>query len=119
MKFKDIIFEATDIFPREENIIIDPARDGPYDIARDLLPALVKVAYASLWFKRNRHENLHGPKSDEPDAYNFDFTHQALEDEIETLIDHVGQSLKDLKAAEIKAEIKKSEKDFKEPLQKE
>ena len=115
MKITQLLNEARlQHFDDVDVIKIDPDRDGPHEIVERLMPVLAKVAYTYLMGDKSKHERTHGPKSDEEDAYNFDFTKGALRDNLEELIGHVCNRMKDMSQRELDAVIEAAAKDFKE-----
>ena len=117
MKILTLLCESKMLFNEYHSIRIDPDRDDLYDVADKLLPAFVKMAYKNLVSDKERHEAKHGEKSSDEDAYNFEFTEDALLNEFETLTSLFAEKLKNLSSKEIKDLIKLSSKDFKEPLE--
>ena len=104
------------LFSELHNVKIDPDRADVGDLMDKLLPLLVKIAYKNLHSEKEQHERKHGPKSDDEDAYNFDFSVDALVEKVDELSDQLADELKYLKTAEVKDTIKALSKDLKEPL---
>lgn len=117
MKISTLLSEAKMLFPDFHNIKLDPDRSDLHDITEQLMPLIVKMAYKDLWIAKEQHERKYGPKSDDEDAYNFEFTHDALADKVEDLLSALAERLKDVRSADIKDEIKRAEKDFEDKLE--
>lgn len=105
-------------FKEKDTIVIDPDRDDSHDIVNKLMPTLIRMAYTHLVIDQVSHEKRHGPKSDDEDAYNFEFTKSELRDRISTLIDHVREKLDDITDSELDEDISRMEHEFKTPLEK-
>lgn len=116
MKISDFITEAM-LFSDFHEIKVDPDRDDLHDIQDKLLPVIVKMAYKNLFSDKEKHERKHGPKSTDEDAYNFEFTESALAEEVEAMLNALGNKLKELNSSDIKSTIKAVSKDFKDPLE--
>lgn len=117
MKISALLTEAKMLFPDFHNIKLDPDRSDLHDVTNQLLPLIVKMAYKDLWVDKEQHERKYGPKSDDEDAYNFEFTHDALIDKVEDLLSVLAERFKDIRLADIKDEIKRAEKDFRDKLE--
>lgn len=117
MKIATLLSEAKMLFPEFHNIKLDPDRSDLHDITNQLMPLLVKMAYKDLWLEKQKHEQKHGPKSNDEDAYNFEFTEEALADKVDDLLSALAERLKDTRVADIKEEIQRSAKDFEDKLE--
>ena len=117
MKLNSILSEAM-LFKDFHEIKVDPDRDDSHDIKDKLLPVIVKMAYTNLYHDRTKHEGKYGAASDDEDAYNFDFTEDALSDMTEELLDDLAEKLKNISSSDIKSTIMASIKDFPAPLDK-
>jgi hypothetical protein len=117
MKIATLLTEAKMLFPDFHEIKLDPDRSDLHDITNQLMPLIVKMAYKDLWIDKEKHEQKYGPKSDDEDAYNFEFTESALVDKVEDMLSALAERLKDIRMADIKEEIKRSEKDFQDKLE--
>lgn len=117
MKIFALLTEAKMLFPDFHEIKLDPDRSDLHDITNQLMPLIVKMAYKDLWIDKEKHEQKYGPKSDDEDAYNFEFTHDALVEKVEAMLSNLAERLKDVRTADIKEEIKRSEKDFEDKLE--
>jgi hypothetical protein len=117
MKLTSLLSEAM-LFKDFDDVKIDPDRDDTTDLANKLLPAIIKMAYKNLYSDREKHERKYGAASDEEDAYNFDFTSSALEDEVDDVISHFVDRLKGLNMTDLKDAIDKSASHFPVPLEK-
>ena len=117
MKISALLSEAI-LFPDYHEIKVDPDRDGPSDLADDILPAIVKIAYKYLTEDRDKHEQKYGQKSDEEDAYNFEFTEDHLAEIADDIAVELAGRLKTLTRREIKLVIDSVKKDFQVPLDK-
>jgi len=115
MDFKSYLKESK-LFDAPDELKIDVDQDGPYDLAHALLPVLVKMAYVNLHALKRQHEKKHGPRSDEPDAFNFSFTHSALEEEVHVLIDDLREKLNESSSTDVRSAIASVAKSFKDPI---
>jgi hypothetical protein len=104
MKLNSLLSEAM-LFKDFHEIKVDPDRDDSRDIADKLLPLAVKMAYTQLYHDRETHERKYGPSSEDEDAYNFEFTADALSDLTEELLNHLAEKLKDISTEDIKTAI--------------
>lgn len=116
MKIVALLSESKMLFSDFDTIKIDADRDDLYDIKDKLLPILAKMAYKNLWHDKEAHEKKYGEKSDDEDAYNFDFSESALSDEIERVTELMAEKLKEVSSSDIKSLIKSIEKEFQEKL---
>lgn len=108
MKFTDFLVEQRDDLFDLEAIKVDPDRDDVYTVVRSSLPVIVKMAYVSLYLKKQKH------KSDDA----FEFTNQALRDEIEQLLKHFSELYGRMDTSlDVTDAIKRVAKEFKEPLE--
>jgi len=117
MKLNSILSEAM-LFKDFHEIKVDPDRDDTHDIKDKLLPVIVKMAYTNLYHDRTKHEGKYGAASDDEDAYNFEFTEDALGEETEGILDNLAEKLKEISSSDINAAIVASAKDFPVPLDK-
>lgn len=117
MKLNSILSEAL-LFKDFHEIKVDPDRDDVFDIKDKLLPVIVKMAYTNLFHARKKHEQKYGEASDDEDAYNFEFTEDALNEETEEVLNILAEKLKEISSSDIKSVISASLKDFPMPLEK-
>ena len=105
------------LFKDLDNVNIDPDRDDVGDLKDKLLPVIIKMAYKNLHSSKEAHEKKHGSASDDEDAYNFDFTEAALEEEVETVLGQLAGELKEFPSADLRDAIKRISVHFPERLQ--
>jgi hypothetical protein len=117
MKIKHVLSEAI-LFDDFHEIKVDPDRIDTFDLFDHLKPLIVKMAYKNLHSDKESHERKHGPRSDDEDAYNFEFTESALADEVEAIMNDLAGKLKTVSSKDVKAAIQAVSKEFKEPLEK-
>lgn len=116
MKISSLLSESM-LFSDFHEFKVDPDRADSYDLVDRLLPLIVKMAYKELYDDREKHEKKYGPKSDDEDSYNFEFTAEALGDKTDDLISTFTDKLKSVNSKEIQDTIKAVSKEFKEPLE--
>ncbi len=109
---KDSMLTEADIFPDVDVIKLDPDRADPYDVAQALMPTLVRMAYVYLTEDKVKYERTHRAEDDTP----FEFTSDALDERLETLIDNICKRLDDMSTHDRKAFIDRISKEFKEKL---
>lgn len=117
MKLTSLLFE-TMLFKDFHEIKIDPDRDDIHDIKNKLLPVLVKMAYKNLTLDREKHQKKYGPSSDEEDAFNFEFTQDALAEATDDLVSDLIEKLTEMSNSDVIDAITTSLKDFPVPLEK-
>lgn len=106
MKLNSLLTESTMLFKDFHEIKVDPDRDDVRDITDKLLPLAVKMAYTQLYHDRKKHEQKYGEASDDDeDAYNFEFTADALSDLTEELLGHLADRIKEVSSSDINAAI--------------
>jgi hypothetical protein len=106
------------LFKDFHEIKVDPDRDDIYDIKNKLLPLLVKMAYKNLTLDKEKHEKKYGPSTDEEEAFNFEFTEDALMEVTDDLVSDLIEKLTVMSNSDIKDAISASSKDFPTPLEK-
>ena len=116
MKLNSLLTESTMLFKDFHEIKVDPDRDDVRDITDKLLPLAVKMAYTQLYHDRKKHEQKYGEASDDEDAYNFEFTADALGELTEELLGHLADRLKEVSSSDVNAAIA-AEKSFAIPLE--
>lgn len=83
--------EARDLFPDADVIKLDPDRIDMYDVVNNLMPTLARVAYVILSNKKTKYERTHTDEEDTP----FEFTKDALEEELSDVVDDLVERLND------------------------
>lgn len=81
-KFKQYLLKT---LQEEQAITLDPNGDM-YEAIESVMTYIVKSAYEEMVYDRKKHEQKYGPRSDDEDAYNFEFTEAALEDRIDSFV---------------------------------
>lgn len=109
---ESLVTEAKDYFPDVDVIKLDPDRADTYDIVQALMPTLVRTAYVHLSHDKDKYERTHTEEDDEP----FEFTNDALEERLDTLIDAIRNRLDDQSSHDKHAAIEKIKSEFKEKL---
>jgi len=110
------LLESNFLFSDFHYIKLDPDRSGLHDVVKQLMPLIIKMAYKDLWNDKQEHEQKYGPESNDEDAYNFEFTEDALVDKVEDLLLSLAELLSEVHSADIRAEIKRASSDFKYEL---
>lgn len=118
MKIAQVLLNEAMLFDDFYEIKLDPDRADTHDVMDRLTPLIVKMAYKNLHSDKEKHERKYGPKSDDEDAYNFDFSEDALADEVENVMNDLAGKLRNVSTKDIKAAIQAVSKEFKEPLEK-
>lgn len=114
--FKDFHLQRLAESKHVDEIRLDPERDDSFDVVDKLMPFLIKQAYYYLNDKRNKHERVHGDPSDDEDAYNFDFSEDALRDELDDVITHLKNRFADLSTIRMQEYIDHVKGSFSVPL---
>jgi len=113
MKIREILTEAKDLFPEVDVIKIDPDRADVYDIVQSIMPTMVRIAYTNLVNDKEKYERTHTDEEDIP----FEFTKDALEEEVDNLIKHITNRMDDLSSHDKSAYIDRIKSEFKEKLE--
>lgn len=114
MKLQSLLTEASMNFDDFDIIKIDPDRDDVHDVADKIIPTIARLAYTNLMADKQKHEKKYGAKSDDEDAYNFQFDKSALEEEMEKIIELLSARLGSTSV--ISDGIKAASDSFKEKL---
>lgn len=109
---ESLIFEAKDLFTDVDVIKLDPDRADAYDVVSALMPTLVRMAYTNLVHERTRVTR----GKDEEDS-DFEFTADALDEEVEKLVDHVVKRFEDQNSHDRLAVINRVKSEFKDKLE--
>ena len=118
MKIAQVLLKEAMLFDDFHVIKLDPDRADTFDVFDQLKPLIVKMAYKNLHSDKEKHERKYGPKSDDEDAYNFEFTEEALAEEVESIMSDLAGKLNTISSKDVKSAIQAVSKEFKEPLEK-
>lgn len=115
--FKELVKESlimeADVFPDVDVIKLDPDRADAYDVVQALMPTLVRMAYVYLTDDKVKYERTHTDEEDTP----FEFSKDALDEQLENLIDNITKRLEDLSTHDRGDYIDRISSEFKEKLQ--
>jgi hypothetical protein len=111
------VMEGSHVFPDVDKLELDPDRMDAHDVARALLPTMIRMAYVHLLEDKKTHERRHGPKSDDEDAYNFDLSKDALFERFEDLQNALADRIKELDEEDFNVAVKQLSREFTEPLE--
>lgn len=120
MKFTEYLKNPTapmlteaDVFPDVDVIKLDPDRADAYDVVSALMPTLVRMAYVYLTNDKVKYERTHTDEEDTP----FEFSKDALDEQLENLIDNITKRLEDLSTHDRGDYIDRLKSEFKEKLE--
>jgi len=113
MKIKEILTESKDVFPDVDVIKLDPDRADVYDVVQSIMPTLVRMAYTYLVNDKQKYDRTHTDEEDTP----FEFTKDALEEEVDKLIKHITNRFDDMSSHDKSAYIDRIKSEFKEKLE--
>lgn len=113
MKFKQFMNEGL-LFSYKTNATVNDNKD----VVENLLPVIIQLAYRDLSNAKTAHEKKYGARSTDEDAYNFNFTEDALIEEIDFVIEDLTERLRGLSLNALQRAIKQVSNEFAEPLQK-
>jgi hypothetical protein len=105
--------ESDHLFNRSDDVMIDPDRSDVHDVMNALMPSLIKMAYTFLYHDKVKHERKHSGDEGEDQ---FDFSAEALRDEVQQLITSLCKRLEDQSNKDIDDDIERLKADFKHPL---
>jgi hypothetical protein len=106
------IVESKDYFSDVDVLKFDPDNVDAYDIVSTLMPTIVRIAYVNLCHNKEKYERTHTDEEDEP----FDFSQDALEDEVDDMIGHITNRFGDLSSRDKASYIDRVKSEFKEKL---
>lgn len=113
---ESISLTEEELFPHFDEIKIDPDRNDPYDLAHAIMPSIIRMAYTFLYHDKVKHDRTYSP-SDE-DENQFDFSEQALVEEVDSVRTHLKDRLDNISDKDISEMISRMMKEFKHPLDK-
>jgi len=106
------LLEAKDLFTDVDVIKLDPDRADVYDVVSALMPTLTRIAYTNLVHERTRYTR----GKDEEDS-DFEFTADALDEELEKLVGLIVNKFEDQNSHDRLAVINKLKSEFKDKLE--
>lgn len=119
-KLSDSLNESRDVFKDQHVIKLDPDRTDVWDVAREIMPVLVKLAYKEHIAERDKHNkqrHVADPRdADDEDDPEYEFTTEALVSLVDEYVSAMKKRLNDISDDDIRSYIEGVSHDFPEKL---